>query len=1184
MKRFLILLWGFAVLLAIAAKAEEVQKAACVCKEGEKNCPCLAQAEKAAQEKRVVEEPTMYRKHHKLTVSYRLPKRPGERFRPHIRVKVPTRKLLRYLKFHVLPKTIPLPIKQELRRLKLLLKQSKTKMSELGLTISHTPLPDRPRLMMEKKAYVGKCAELKKEIAATKLKLRMLRMAYKSRCAKKLKNDVIVAERIKTILVQEIKTFKIKIQDVKDTIKIATKPDAKKLCVELRTLKKTLRTKEKKLKAAIKLIHRVKIAKKKAETVALKKKLAKIHTFLAIKLKKLEDTKSKKMELKAKAAKLKGQIKVLKAKLMTGRLAHNDEVMIERKIKILRKSATLIKKMYVRVSREENLLKFKVKTHGLIVKAIKKVLKKRKSATKCLRLQGKLAKEMVHMKKLKEAFDTECNRAIQTQKRRDIKRVLTVKLRIDATKSIIAKIRRKIRYAPAKERAKLRRKERFLIKQVKHSKEVLEKIKEKIMTVEMKCKEALGDEQKILEKERVDLIQKEAELAKTIVRYEKKIEIVRMKHRERCADAVTRERKHSKEVITSMKRKLELANKQAIQLKIALDNAKKATALQLEADKLKRDALETQNMGLKAELMRHRASLKAQIAELRKVEMAARRKATEIQKELSQKTRKELIQEKRMAWKREKDIQDQMQAAMAKERALRKALASAHDQALKDALAQQHKIELKRLRKLSIQLRETHMAKRALEHDIKLLNREAIERQKEAELQHAILLKNMRLKLAKHKINFMTKSALRKKTEVAKLKTVEGKHVAALQKKLKLAKIEYATYKSALKAASKNKLLQILATLKKKFEDDVEKLKAELKEEHVNAVKYKMEMAKATTESLRALKKKLLAQSKAKSLEYKKKIEMATAQGAAAIKAAELGHKVRISHEKARTKARIASLQLQIDSLRKTALAHELELTKRLSATESRNSELKTELALGKAQVEQKEKETVGWKKQEDSDFAAAVARQKQSTDAAMKRLEIQAARVNKRGLKIQADLQAKLQALRSEISIDKVSLVKELASYRKLKAEMMEWTTNKNKQIQSEQSELVEKRRVYVETMNKKLEECQKNILVIKLQLVTIKQEFERHVTEIREIHEVTIQREKAKEQVDVYESKYTALMAECLKLRGVIEETCSSGNEAEDPSSPCPKIKTDYKELVARAQALKAEMGIQIQQFIKL
>lgn len=1189
MKRFLILLWGFAVLLAITAKAEEAQKAACVCKEGEKNCPCLAQAEKQEQPKRPPPPgdsmPKVSVKPRKLMVTYDLPKHPGRDFHPHIRVKVPTRKLLPYLKFSVMPRPARLPIKQELKKLRALYRENKSKMAVLGASITQAPLADKPRLTAERTGFESKCAELKKEIRATKMKLRMLRLQYRVQCAKKLKQQVTIAEKRKTILIQKIKEVKIKIQDIKDTIKIAPPADQPRLCQELKVLKAVLKKRETRLKTGIKLIHQVKVARKKAETVALKKKLVKIRTSLTIKLKKLEETKSKKVELKGKADQLKAQVKVLKTQLVKGSLATNDRIMIKRKLKAMRRSALLIKKMYIRVSKVEHKLKFKVKTQGLVVKAIKKVLKKRKTATKCLRLQGKLAKEMMHMKKLKEAFDQECNKAIQSRKRQDIKRVLTIKLRIDATKTLITKLRRKIRYAPAKQRAKLVRKEKYLVKKLKQTTKVLRKVKRKIETVAMKCKAAIGDEQKVLEEERVGLIQKESELAKEIVRYEKLIEIVRMKHRQRCADAVSRERKRSKEIITNMKRKLELANKQAEQLKIALENAKKATALQIQADKLKSDALATQSISLKTELKKQRATLKAKIAELKKVEMGARRKAREIRKELTQKSRKEVRRERRLAQRKEEEIQDQMQAAMAKERALRKALANAHDQALKDALAQQHKLELKRLRKLSIVLRETHMAKRALDHDLQLIIRESIERKKEAELQHAILLKNLRLKLNKHKIAFLQQSALRKKTEVTNLKTIEGKNLAAMKKKLKLAKIEYATYKAALKAANKKKILSILATLRKKFEDDVEKLQAALKQEHLNAVKYKMEMAKATSESLRALKKKLLAESKAKSLEYTKKLAQAQAQGAAALKAAKLRHKVRISHEKARTKTRILGLQKEIDALRKTALARELALTRRLSAAESRNSELKTELELGKKQVIQKEKEIVAWKKQQQEEFEAASTRQKKATDNEKHRLEEMTARITRRGLKIEADLQAKLQSLKAEIKTDKASLLQELANYQKLKGEMAEWTLNKNKMISVDQAEFVQKRQVYIETMNKKIEECHQLLLKLQLRLTTLKMEFEKKIVEIREIHEVAEQRKKAKEEIDVYESQYTVLMSEALKLRGAIEETCTgAANEGEDLATPCPKIRGEYKELVEKAKALKAEMGIKIQHFISL
>lgn len=159
MKRFLILLWGFAVLLAITAKAEEAKKAACVCKEGEKNCPCLAQAEKQDEQMRRRPSgeglPKMLVKPRKWEVSYRLPKRPGQRFHPHIRVHVPTWKLLPYIKYPILPCPLRLPLKQELGKLRILYRENKTKMAALGTTIAHAPVADQPKLTGRRRCSRG---------------------------------------------------------------------------------------------------------------------------------------------------------------------------------------------------------------------------------------------------------------------------------------------------------------------------------------------------------------------------------------------------------------------------------------------------------------------------------------------------------------------------------------------------------------------------------------------------------------------------------------------------------------------------------------------------------------------------------------------------------------------------------------------------------------------------------------------------------------------------------------------------------------------------------------------------------------------------------------------------------------------------------------------------------------------
>ena len=137
---------------------------------------------------------------------------------------------------------------------------------------------------------------------------------------------------------------------------------------------------------------------------------------------------------------------------------------------------------------------------------------------------------------------------------------------------------------------------------------------------------------------------------------------------------------------------------------------------------------------------------------------------------------------------------------------------------------------------------------------------------------------------------------------MANIKSVQEKELAEYNKKLQIAQAEYTTYKVALKAGNKKKLLDILGNIKKTSEEKIEKLEKELKEVKLEGQRYQVVLAQTNSAKIKELTARLTSESKAKELAINKQIKQEIAKGDAAIKAVELNTKSILQKKKIKRK------------------------------------------------------------------------------------------------------------------------------------------------------------------------------------------------------------------------------------------------------------------------------------------
>ena len=196
-----------------------------------------------------------------------------------------------------------------------------------------------------------------------------------------------------------------------------------------------------------------------------------------------------------------------------------------------------------------------------------------------------------------------------------------------------------------------------------------------------------------------------------------------------------------------------------------------------------------------------------------------------------------------------------------------------------------------------------------------------------------------------------------KEKKLSDEKIILERELAEYQKRLKLAKAEFSTYKIAIKAASKKKLLDVLRSIRKVHEGKLLILEKDLKSEVMKGHALKLKLEQTHSEKVKQLNKKLLSESQAKQLVIKKKIEKVKSKGEEEIKKAQMNSKLQIESEKAKARKKIVKLQKEIAKFKKSSLKEKLALEKLILNAHTRTSELKTQLEMQRKQSKQKDQE-----------------------------------------------------------------------------------------------------------------------------------------------------------------------------------------------------------------------------------
>ena len=331
MKRFLIVILLLASLLTIrsATETKQEEEQACTCKEGEANCPCLAQAaeKKGEADKKV-----------KLAIKKK----------KMIKMSKGESKLLKIIEHKLKSSKIAPAEKAVLKKLKAELKAARRQTRSLRLSIKTAPKGEKIKLIGERRGLKKKCIDLKNEIKVAAAKLLALKRKFKHECVEKLHIRVTRVVQILKTLKPQIKNLKKQLKELKETAKLATGAQAKKLLRKISAKKELLKSLTITFKMKSKFLNRAKNAENKLARRKIKHKIHKRKLIMAVLNKELRTIKRKETKFLKRVSKLRVKLGEIKEEL-------SKEDIKKRYKKVLKKK---LRHISIKIQRYQSKLKY----------------------------------------------------------------------------------------------------------------------------------------------------------------------------------------------------------------------------------------------------------------------------------------------------------------------------------------------------------------------------------------------------------------------------------------------------------------------------------------------------------------------------------------------------------------------------------------------------------------------------------------------------------------------------------------------------------------------------------------------------------------------------------------------------------------------------------------------------------
>ena len=1053
MKRFIILVLAFSALVLLKAEQKTETKQVCECKEGEANCPCLAQSEdnrppppKAQRALRSVVVSGQKPPVKKLVIKRRLHIKKAQVLKAKM-----VRTAQKVAKLDQIAKKAPPHMKrvvlrkkmQAIKRLRVLrrvLHNTHIKIRLLKKRILTAPLAVRSGLIAKKRLFKGKCAELLREIAAAESRVRVMKQKYRFLCVQKLKHKAVMAQKVHKQIKLRLTRVKLTISRTKMEIRVAEPAQRRVLVQKLKVLKKKFK----------KLAKAERTTRKTA--LILKTNVQKMQ--IRIDKQRVVVLKQKAKKMKRHMQKIVVKLQAIKQKVVTVQTAlRNIPPKTPEAVKLKTKLLKLIKKTrflsttLVTLKQAFKPIKTSIQVQKKKVQLSVQLLKKEVRTDRCTQLQKKLQHELALAKELKMKFAQECKKAAKSAKAENLSKLQLIQTRIHKIQDRIEKTKAQISKVPLLFKARLVVKLKVLQKQMNFSKRRLNRVITKLETLKTRARVANP----------VERIKLQAQMARheaKLKQVQKKLQIVTTKYTtlktrydHECSAKLEEQRRLTRAYMAELEGKLTNLGSQTDGYRRLIVLAKKEAAAKAKLAALRQRMMAEKNILLKKRIQAKIVATERKVAQIKQTKVEFVKKTKELRTAYEQKTQEMLTRERNAARLKQQQLKAKMALILQKKMAIRRAMIAAHDVNIKAALARQQAVEQQKLRLLRKKLSLAKARAVSVKLELKLRLKAITVEGKEAAMKQALLAKQEEEKLSKLQMLWESEAQEDLTIVLKNLQAEYAKKMAHLKKKLAQLVVERDNYTLHMGFQYRSEKSKRVLKTQKRFEAKIDALNRRLAQLKQDFAAYKLKAAKDLAVKEKLMSDKAMEKLKIKIGLLKRQLRQERERQAAALRAAQLTLKQSYIKEQSLLEQKILNTQSRIAALRADWMKRLSVLRSKLAQKTAKGDELAITLDSAKADAATQSKKYAKVQKAATLQGEAALAAQRKTYSVLISNSRGRLASIQSRFVKTKTDLEGQLQQAESERSVLTQRLNAQKKKYGKLMLSYKSLTATMSKQ-----------------------------------------------------------------------------------------------------------------------------------------
>ena len=1151
MKRFIALILVLSFFVGLYAKGETVQKQECTCKEGEENCPCLAQSQEVDTK---------------------------EEARPHpFSVVVPQKVPMKFIPKAVIGKWAvqKRAARMEEKRLRRAMANLKMQMKKLKARSKGVPLPKRKMLLAKRVAIKRSCLEMKMRIKAAVLKVKQMRKTYKEVCKKRVKQILQrTVQSIRTLKIQVVR-LKSKVKTIKAAMRLAAKEDKKALVFKLKKavakvviLNEKIKAKTLKVIQIRKTVKRQIIIKKQKKVKVFKMKVVKLNQRKAVLVRKRTIIVTALKAVNTRASRIK-QV------LRRSSSADPTAMRLIRKLKVVMTKAQDLKSSLKKNTRK--IMRINLFKRALFerINVVHQSIVRIHEDDRCLKLQKKLEMELKLANKLKTRYEKACQVAAMNQHQKSIQKAKAIKNKINRIKLTIQAIKASMGKGPKRMLRPMIIKQQILKAHIRKQQVKMIKVQQMIDKTQILCKKAKEEEKAKLLNDKQLLMQRFEKIKAKLLAQKKDYLMLKVRLRQKCNLQLNKQKALTKGLLLEIHNKLALSKKISADLHRALLLAKSEAALRKKAEKLKMAQLSAENKDLQDKIMAERKAIRLQIRQTKQMQVTARKEAKKLQVELEQKAQATLKKQRKIAKKKVGTLKLKLTSLAQKHVALKKALMEEKDAKVKAALLRQYKLQKVKIAFYKKQLRLKTGKILTLNLELKLRRSAVTAQQKEMAMKRVLAVKKAKVQEAKLVTAWNMEESKELELAMKKLHAEYDLKIGKLRTKLGQLRASMKQYKLTMTVRYKKETASKLDSQREAYEARIKKLRGRILKARKTLSLYKISAAKAHGKKERALRLRLSNEAAFEVNRMTMKLNLEIQKQKAALKALRSGLKADLTKEQAILNDRIMKIKAELASLKSEALRKEAVLRATLEKAMLARRELRSQLTYTKGETRSKRRNIAMKKREVERKNKHAIVEQGETDKERIAASQRHLAKIKMDALTMEAKLTARLKAAVDESKQFKHALEVQKQKYSSLNDRFSAWRSQQEKK----HSQMLEKEKKKYESLHEELQaqarSCSTLLESTRTEIVQLEAKFKEAMTLLAQISDTKAKRSKARELISAAESKLHSQKIKISMATAKRAQLCDVGTPGPLLRKICEKLAQEISELQKTATHWQSDIS---------